>query len=210
MEYEVVDPERWKRKDHFHFFSSFEEPFTGIVADVDVSIAKEICQEHKLSFFKYYLHKSICAVNKTDAFRLRIIDGEIRRYKEVHASATISRSNGTFGFSHILFDNDFESFAKNVEGEKIRIEDDPALFPPIGSDNVVHYSSMPWIKFTSVSHARKFSIEDSSPKISFGKVYEGVKNEKLMPVSVHVHHGLVDGRDIGEYLSHFQAFLNLK
>jgi chloramphenicol O-acetyltransferase type A len=29
-----------------------------------------------------------------------------------------------------------------------------------------------------------------------------------MPVSIHVHHALADGRDIGEYLEHFQKLLD--
>lgn len=208
MEYEVIDLENWKRKEHFNFFKTFEEPFTGIVADVNVSFAKEFCKANQLSFFQYYLHKSITAVNQTEAFRLRIINNEVRKYSCVHASATISRKDDTFGFSHIVYDANFEVFAQNVENEKNRIEQDRSLFPPQGSDNVVHYSSMPWIKFRSVSHARKFSLEDASPKISFGRVYEDVKNELLMPVSVHVHHALVDGRDIAEYLACFQKCLN--
>ena len=207
-EYEIINPETWNRKEHFYFFKQFEEPFTGLVTDVDVSNAIDYCKTKSISFFKYYLHKSICAVNRTAAFRLRIINDEIRRYAKVHASATISRTNGTFGFSHIIFDENLDAFSLSVEEEKKRIEGDQALFPPVQSDSVVHYSSMPWIKFTGISHARSFSFLDCSPKISFGKVHIGIDNKKLMPVSVHVHHALVDGKDIAEYFDHFQSYLD--
>ena len=209
MDYEVINPDHWKRKELYHFFRSFEEPFTGIVADVDVSQAKVFCKENQVSFFQFYLYKSLIAVNRTEAFRLRIIDDEIRKYKTIHASSTIPREDGTFGFSYIAFDSDFRIFSQNLLDEKLRIQTDRSLFPPVHSHSVVHYSSMPWITFTSVSHARKFSIEDASPKISFGKVYER-ENRFLMPVSVHVHHALVDGRDIGEFIERFQNCLNEK
>ena len=107
-----------------------------------------------------------------------------------------------------MFNENLETFSLNVEAEKKRIENDQALFPPIQSESVVHYSSMPWIKFTGISHARSFSFLDCSPKISFGKVHIGIDGMKLMPVSVHVHHALVDGKDIAEYLDHFQKSLD--
>ena len=66
---------------------------------------------------------------------------------------------------------------------------------------------MPWIKFTSVSHARSFSHADSVPKISFGKMTE-VAGKKLMPLSIHVHHALMDGYHVGQHIDLFQELLN--
>jgi len=72
--------------------------------------------------------------------------------------------------------------------------------------DVIHYSSIPWIKFTALTHARHNAREDSVPKISFGQYRE--KNDKLlMPVSVTVHHGLMDGYHVGQFLTKFQELL---
>lgn len=207
MDYTVLDIETWNRKEIYQFFKTFEEPFTGFTADVDVTIALRKAKELGVSFFSYYLHKSLCAVNGVGAFRLRIIDDQVRLYDEVHASATLSRQNGTFGFSNIAFDKDLAIFAANIEGEKERVQNSESLFPPDLFDAVVHYSSVPWIQFTSVQHARKYSISDSSPKISFGKVYKS-HDQVLMPTSVHAHHAVVDGRDIGAFFELFQKLLN--
>lgn len=82
------------------------------------------------------------------------------------------------------------------------------LDPSGPGQNVIHYSSVPWIKFTSVSHARSFKFKDSCPKISFGKIFD--ENErKMMPVSIHVHHALADGYHIGLFIDKFQELLNL-
>ncbi|MGB5393781.1 MAG: CatA-like O-acetyltransferase, partial [Lutimonas sp.] len=68
-------------------------------------------------------------------------------------------------------------------------------------------SSLPWLNFSSFSHARSYSFPDSCPKISFGQMYE--KNgEKFMPVSIHVHHALMDGYEVGIFVDKFQNLMN--
>jgi len=50
-------------------------------------------------------------------------------------------------------------------------------------------------------------MKDSVPKISFGKflVKDG---KKMMPVSIHVNHALMDGFHVGQYAALFQELLN--
>jgi chloramphenicol O-acetyltransferase type A len=52
-----------------------------------------------------------------------------------------------------------------------------------------------------------FSFEDSAPSISFGKMTE-CNGKRSMPVSVHVHHALVDGLHIGQYIDCFQQLMD--
>ena len=64
------------------------------------------------------------------------------------------------------------------------------------------------MRFSAVSHARSFSFADSCPKVTFGKLTAS-DGQKMMPVSVHVHHALMDGFHVGQYLETFQEILNL-
>jgi chloramphenicol O-acetyltransferase len=48
--YKILELEKWSRKDHFFFFSQFEEPFFGITAQVDCSNAYHFCKERNYSF----------------------------------------------------------------------------------------------------------------------------------------------------------------
>jgi chloramphenicol O-acetyltransferase type A len=79
--------------------------------------------------------------------------------------------------------------------------------PAVSGENVIHYSSLPWINFKSISHARSFSFKDSSPKISFGKMTIQ-QDKKIMPVSVHVHHALMDGYQVSQFIDLFQQLMN--
>ncbi|HAI84531.1 MAG TPA: chloramphenicol acetyltransferase, partial [Chitinophagaceae bacterium] len=56
--------------------------------------------------------------------------------------------------------------------------------------------------FTSLSHARSFSFADSCPKISFGKMTVN-QDKRTMPVSVHVHHALMDGYHVAQFIDLF-------
>jgi len=202
-----VNINSWYRQHQFNFFKDFDEPFWGITAEVDCSIAYETAKTKGLSFYLCYLHKSILAVNAIEAFRYRMEGEEVFLYETVGASATVIRENGTFGFSYIDFYKEYENFeiAANKEFERVRNNND--LIPGSASANVVHYSSLPWIKFTGLSHARGFKRQDTAPKISFGKMTES-DGKKTMPISIHVHHALVDGLHVGQHIELFQELLN--
>lgn len=205
--YRKVDIESWERRDHYRFFKKFEEPFFGLTVEVDGRRAREVCQSEGHSFFLYYLHASLFAANQTRPFRLRIQGEEVLEYEQVHASPTINRPDGTFGFAYMDFKEDFELFQKQARKEIDRVQGSHGLEPAITGENVIHYSSLPWLRFTSLSHARSFSFADSCPKISFGKLVE--EGSKMpMPVAVHAHHALMDGFHVGEFFKAFQQALD--
>ena len=125
----------------------------------------------------------------------------------MHASPTINRPNGTFGFSYIDYHADLQQFIAAAEIEIAKVQNSSGLIPAVSGENVIHYSSVPWINFTSVSHARSFSFKDSSPKITFGKMTEE-NGQRKMPVSIHVHHALMDGYHVGQFINLFQQLMN--
>lgn len=202
-----LDLTTWKRKDHFRFFSAFEEPFFGVVVRMDVTRAYETCKGNNYSFFLYYLHAAHLAANGVEAFRYRIDGESVWVYEVVHPSPTINRPDGTFGFAYMEFHPSFPDFQREAEKEILRVRESSGLFGSASGENVIHCSSMPWLDFTSLSHARSFSFRDSCPKISFGKMTE-TDGKRSMPVSVHVNHALADGYDVGLFVEAFQEALN--
>lgn len=199
--------ETWNRKEHFLFFKQMEEPFFGVTITVDCTKAYEKAKDLGVSFFTYYLHKTLVAVNTIEPFRYRIIENEVCIFDRIDASATIMREDKTFGFSQIEFNSDLIKFAENTKKEIARIQTTTGLFTREFSENLIHFSALPWINFTSFSHARSFTWPDSCPKISFGKMMEE-NGKKTMSMSIHVHHGLMDGFHVGEFVSLFQELMN--
>ena len=203
-----LDLEKWHRKDHFDFFKTFDEPFFGATATIDCSFAFEAAKNNGVSFFVYYLHKTLAVVNAIEPFRYRISGESIVVYDRIDASPTISRENGSFAFSLIEYDPDIFVFAGIAKKEIDRVALTPGLFTRAFEDSIIHFSALPWINFTSLSHARSFKFPDSCPKISIGKMTVQNDGRKTFPVSVHVHHGLVDGLQVGQFFELFQLELN--
>ena len=203
----TIHIDTWKRKDHFLFFRQFEEPFFGITTEVDCTNAYKFCKQSNTSFFLWYLHSSLVAANETEPFRYRIEGDNVLLYEQVNASPTINRPDGTFGFSYFDYHRSYELFAAKARLEIEKVQHATGLIPAVTGENVIHYSSVPWLKFTALSHARAFAFKDSIPKISFGKASE-INGRRTMPVSVHAHHGLMDGFHVGQFVERFQQLLN--
>ena len=202
-----IDINNWNRKELYFFFCRFEEPFFGVTVGVDCTVAYRQAKAKNVSFFLYYLYRALKAANEVENFRYRISDGNVFLYDVVQASATVDRSNGTFGFSYIDYVNNEDAFYEIAGKEMESVRRSDTLLPAISGENVIHFSAIRWLNFTSLSHARSFTFPDSSPKISFGKMTEQ-NHIKTMPVSIHAHHGLMDGYHIGLFVDRFHQLLN--
>ena len=204
----LIDLATWNRREHFTFFSAFEEPFFGLVATVDCTRALAEAKRLGVPFFLYYLHAALQAVNQVEALRFRIEDSQVYCYDRIHASATIGRPDHTFGFSFIEQHDELAAFVPGATAEiaAVQASEGLRLNETTGRPDVIHFSALPWVRFTGLSHARNFTHPDSCPKISVGQTYvEGAAT--LLPVSVNVHHGLADGYHVGLFLAAFQELL---
>ena len=199
--------EIWNRKEHFLFFKQMEEPFFGITTTVDCTKAYAKSKEIGVSFFVYYLHKTLQAVNEIENFRYRIIDDAVFIFDKIDASATIMREDKTFGFSYIEFFNDLTHFNEITLKEIERIQTTTGLITREYPENLIHFSALPWVNFTALTHARSFTFPDSCPKISFGKMIDD-NGKKSMAISINVHHGLMDGFHVSQFLDYFQELMN--
>jgi chloramphenicol O-acetyltransferase type A len=206
---DFVDIKSWNRKEHYEFFSKYDDPYFGIVTEIDCTKAYEISKKNNFSFFAYYLHQSILAVNQVDELKFRIVDGKVVMFENIHAAATIGRADGTFGFSFINFSHDFKTFNSELKEEINNVQTSKGLRVNENAKrhDAIHYSTLPWHKFTGLTHSRNFSNKDSVPKITFGKIFT-VENRKMLPISITAHHGLVDGLHVAQYLDEFQKLMN--
>ena len=201
-----LDIENWARKEHFNFFRKFEEPFYGVCVNIDCTAAYKFAKEKGVSFFLYTLYKALAAAQVNEPFKLRIDGDEVFIYDQINAGSTIGRSNGTFGFGYIAYHPSFDEYITAANEEVALVQNSTSLLRETRID-LIRFSSLPWIDFTSISHARMFSGKDSCPSISFGKMTE-VNGKRTMPMSVHVHHALVDGLHIGQFIDCFQELMN--
>jgi len=204
----MLDLDAWPRREHFRFFREYEQPFFNLCADVDVSALVRICRAAGgPSFFVASLWLSLRALNEVEEFHYRIRGRDVVAHDVIHGGSTVLRPDGTFGFAYFDFTPDFETFSR-AAGDILRAaRDEVSLDPRDERDDLVHYSVIPWVAFTSFAHARRQQSEDSTPKIVFGRRH-GAEGGERMPVSVEVHHALMDGLHVGRFFERFQRHLD--
>lgn len=204
-----IDLATWPRRDYYNYFGSCDDPYFGVVVNVDCTAAYQHCKKQDISFFLYYMYQSIKAVNQVENFRYRILDGEVWLFDRVHPSTTVGRKDHTFGFALLDYKDTLESFCANAEEKIAEVEKYQGL--PVGENSkrldVIHCTTTPWFSFTGFKHEKNIRCGESIPKFAFGKFFESGEN-KLLPVSVNVNHGLVDGYHVGRYMELFQEGLN--
>ena len=73
---------------------------------------------------------------------------------------------------------------------------------------IIHCSTLPWVCFTGMKHARKGDEASKGiPKIIFGGFFNE-NNIKKIPFSVEVNHALMDGYHVGLLFKNMQQLIN--
>ncbi|MCJ8208143.1 chloramphenicol acetyltransferase [Mucilaginibacter sp. RS28] len=206
MSKKQLDIDNWARKEHFHFFKQFTEPFHSVVINVDCTNAYRFVKANGFSFYLYTIYVALKAAQEVESFRYRIEDGGVSVYDQVAASATIGRADGTFGFSFIEYYPGLEEFMQRATAEAKRVQEGSGLELRPRNDLIL-ISTLPWLNFTSLTHATSFRPEDSCPRITFGKMTENY-GKRSMPMAIHVNHALCDGLHVGLYAEAFQRLLD--
>lgn len=162
----------------------------------------------EISFFLALLYLSLKAANQIPEFHYRLEGDQVRVYPVIHGPCTILKQDQTFTFCYLDYHKDFSQFCQ----ESSRAIDccknnQKGMGDQKTRKDAIHHTSLPWISFTSISHPRNYNLGDSIPKIVFGE-YFPQSTTLQMPLSVEVHHSLMDGIHVGHYFKLFQKFLN--
>lgn len=197
----VIDIATWNRKEHYEFFGSMDDPFFGVTVEVDMSPTYREAKADNASFFLYSFHRILRAVNAVEALRLRVEEGEVACFDVIHGSSTVGREDGTFGFGFFPYVADRTTFVEKGMAEIRRVQGLTGLCRDQASRRVdlIRFSPVPWIAFTEMKHASSIRTGDTVPRISTGRLTER-EGKRWMPLSICVHHGLADGRDVGLFL----------
>jgi chloramphenicol O-acetyltransferase type A len=128
-------------------------------------------------------------------------------YDDLEISCTVLNSDESFSFCEFGPSTNFDLFYQHADQHLAKIKKGYKTLKPTNRGNEIFCSVLPWLHFTSFSHAQKQSKHDSTPRIVMGK-YKTTHNEIAMPVSVEVHHAIVDGLHVGQYFEKLQYNFN--
>ena len=203
---EYLDVANWSRRDLFEFFIGYTNPYFNVCTQIDVTKLKAFVNEQhrKISLALHYF--ALRVANEIEPFRYRLKDEKVFVYDVVNGGTTVLLPNESFAYAYFDYQRDFEKFLTDMNKAVDEVRNGSGRLKPTMRDDVIYHTTLPWISFTSFAHARTKGRGDSIPRIVFGKFTK--ENERLMmPISVEVHHALMDGLHVGRYLSRLEEAL---
>lgn len=196
------------RKKHFEFFNNMNHPHFNITANVDITHFLPFLKKNKLPVHPSIVYLISKVANDIPEFRWRIREGKIYEHEIVHPSFTVfTEVADVFSFCTVEYETDAQQFIQRAFAMSEKMKTEPNFEDEEGRDDFLFLSSIPWVSFTSFEHAMSHHPSDSVPRITWGKFFE--QNGKiLMPLSVQVHHAVVDGRHVGAYFQMIEKVAN--
>jgi chloramphenicol O-acetyltransferase type A len=199
-----LDVTTWARRDLFEFFRRYDNPYFNVCTQLDVTTLLAHLRRHppvSVSLTLHYL--ALRVANEIEPFRYRLKDGKVIIHDVIHGGTIVLLPNESFNFAYFDYQEDFGTFMSEAQRavDEVKLGDKPFSASP--NEDRIHFTILPWLTFTSFAHARNWGREDSIPKIAFGK-FTTENGRTRLPISVEVHHGLMDGLHVGRYLTRFQ------
>lgn len=203
-----IDLATWPRRAVFEFYLPFDKPYFNVCVQLDITnLLRALKQREGANVWLTYHYLALRAANEIEPFRYRLRDGQVLVHDVINGGTTIMLPNETFTLFYFDYHESFSKFIEDASREADEIRKGDWAFRPRHEDDArIHCTTLPWIAFTSFSHARRWRRPDSVPKISFGKFIKDA-DRTLLPFSVEVHHSLMDGLHVGRYLARIEEWL---
>ncbi len=179
-------------------------PHYCICANVDITNLRSYLKEREISFTPVIVYLISRVANEMPPFRQRIRGEKVIEHDQINPSFSVStKVSDVFSFCEVGYQASAPAFIKSALAQMKKMEENP-VFEDQERDDYLFLSSLPWISFTGLTHAMHYHPCDSVPRITWGKYFEE-GNKLKMPLSLQVHHALVDGRHIGQYYMRWEA-----
>ena len=202
-----LDLANWARRDLFEFFIGFDKPYFNICARLDISnLLALLRRRSNVSVSLAYHYFALRIANEIEPFRYRLREGKVIVHDVINGGTTVLLANESFTFAYFDYEEDFEKFVLEAGRAVKEAQTGNHPFQPTSRDDTVYFTVLPWVSFTSFSHARNWGREDSVPRIAFGK-FTRENGRVFLPISVEVHHALMDGLHVGQYLARLEEAL---
>jgi chloramphenicol O-acetyltransferase type A len=204
----LVDVAGWPRRLAHDLFRGYQHPWFSVCVRVDAAPLKQALEGRRGAFSLACHWAALKAMQPIEAFHLRLHgDAGVQRMQQLHAATTVARPDESFAFATLPWAEGFGEFARlGRQALDAAREGLPPPAPEPDPLSQVHCTTLPWLHFTSFTHARHSGVGTDNPKLAFGQLRaEGA--QLWMPLSVDVHHALVDGLHVGRFVQGFEALL---
>ncbi|EJC4746322.1 CatA-like O-acetyltransferase, partial [Salmonella enterica] len=117
VEYKVLDKEGWGRKEHFDFYSKFDNACFNLCVPVNAQKIYDFAKSKNESFFQIVLYAILRSANSVPQMKQRLLDSNIIEYSSLNVMTPIKTQDD--GFRQIMCENtdSYLEFSKKVTME---------------------------------------------------------------------------------------------
>jgi chloramphenicol O-acetyltransferase type A len=205
--YTKLDIDNWARRSTYEFFKDYEDPFFNFTANVDATALYRFCKLNELGFSLTALYFTLVAANSIREFRIRLVDGRLVEFDRIHATQTILNDDQTFSFAYFEMKDDVFEFNRSGKAAIQHYKALKSFDVETERFDLIYYSAIPWVSFTSFKHASRLDKSQTIPRIVFGKLYDD-GDRRLMPLSVEANHQIMDGFHVGQFFQLYQELID--
>lgn len=205
-----IDINKWKRKLAYETFSNYNDPYTGIVAKVDITNIVDFCKTSKVSFYGCMTYFVLKSMKEIDEFSYGYGNDEgkkiVYKYDTLAATMTVINNSNELNFTrYIEFEEEMSKFLIEFSKAVTDASNNVPYYKIFGLEdmNKINITCIPWISFSNFKDAVDFKEKNSKPKICWGKYY--LENDRyLIDVSLLVNHAFQDGYHMGLFFNNLQ------
>lgn len=203
-----IDLSSWNRTHIFNAYLGTDLPYIIVGEDIDVTRLYSFVKENQISFYFSMIYAAVKTADNIPNFRWRFTGNQPYEIKRNTAFAThLKKGSEIF---HMVecdhYDSICEFARKNHEkGELPAVDSNLHLLK--GRDDIINFSTIPWISYNHFFRTIAQNGIDCNPKMTMGK-FKKENGRILLPFSIQVHHGLMDGLHAGRFFQDLEEYLH--
>lgn len=205
MTYQVIELEKWERKEHFEHYVNTVPCTYSVTVELDVTRVVAASKKAQIKFYPLMIFSLAKAVNQSEEFRMGMVDKQLVIWDELHPSYTIfHQKQETFSAIWTEYREDWQDFNQQYQNDEIAYgECQPLFAKPLLPDNHFNVSSLPWFSFTGFNLNLPEIGDYLAPSFTMGK-YQLDNHRRVMPLSIQVHHAVCDGYHVAQFLERLE------
>lgn len=194
MKFNLINMEKYERKEHFNHYANEDICSYSLTSNINVTKFINEIKKNNYKFYPAFIYVVTQAVNSMKEFKMAVDEnGKLGFYDEVSASYVIFHEDDkTFSCAFTKYNSEFNIFYKNITDDMERYKDVKG-FETIKSDlNSFPISCLPWLNYTGFNLNLPVNGNFYAPIITWGK-YKNNNGIIEMPVTIQINHAVADG-----------------
>lgn len=193
----MIPMEHYPRREHFHYFCSLTNPFLSLTVQMDVTELAQACKTSGASFYIAFMHAVALAADEVPQLRQRVHADGIVEYESCSTSHTELLPDETYCYCTLHHHMPLPEYLEAAEAARTAARSNATIDEDAAeADSQYFISCLPWLHFTQLSNP---TGSDSNPRFTWGKYEPDYRGRLMLPLSVCVHHGLVDGLHVARF-----------